>query len=202
VRIHIGGNSCCYNYNNNSFCSHFNGFIEHESTRKRKIIMYKQSRSVVVNQIQQNKSTPLSAVVRQLNQNSSFHTTVRRNGGHHVDFHRTPTKDLKTKDQVYEEEWKEFEAKIPPTPKFEFILAKLLGASLFLWLAYFMKENGAILFGLERPHWEHAFDDTDSEEDDDDWSDTDSDDDLELRLEYYTNDEELKKNPVDKKIRL
>jgi len=148
------------------------------------------------------KGIPLSAVVRNLNQTASFSTTAPKQGGGHHDFHRTPTSQLKTKEQVYDEEYREFEAKMPKTPAFELWLSKILGASLVFWLAYWFRENGAILFGLERPHWEHPFGDTDSEEDDDDWSDTDSDDDLDLRLEYYTNDETLKKYPVDRKIRL
>lgn len=164
--------------------------------------MYKAPAQAIATQAVKRRGVPLSAVVKSLSQSSSFSTNAPNQGGHHVDFHRTPTSQLKTKEQVYEEEQREFNAKMPKTPAFEIWLSKILGASLVFWLAYWTKESGAILVGLERPHWEHPFGDSDSEEDDDDWSDTDSDDDLELRLEYYTNDADLKQSPINRRTQL
>ena len=103
---------------------------------------------------------------------------------------------------MFEEEDREFNARMPKTPAMEIWLSKILGASLMFWLCYWFKESGAILVGLERPHWEHAFGDSDSEEDDDDWSDTDSDDDLDLRLEYYVNDAGMKKSPINRRTQI
>lgn len=147
------------------------------------------------------RGIPLRAVVRNLNQTAAFSKTkTKQSGAHHPEFHRTSTSKLKTKEQVFEEEAREFEAKLPKVPRRELWLARLLGASFTFWTAYWFRKEGAVLLGLEKHHWEHPFGDTESEEDDDNWSDTESDDELDLKLEIYTNSEELKGNPYELKL--
>eukprot|EP01027_Heterolobosea_sp_BB2_P027046 GEZU01042235.1.p1 GENE.GEZU01042235.1~~GEZU01042235.1.p1 ORF type:complete len:152 (+),score=22.17 GEZU01042235.1:51-458(+) len=110
---------------------------------------------------------------RSMNSASSrrfFSQTAKRNGGHGHDhkLFNLPKGAQRSCDLPYNG----FNG-APPTAKHHTIISKVLGAVLWVWVLYRFKEDGAITFGLEEPHWKHP---TGQSSDDDGWSDSDTDD--------------------------
>ncbi|KAL9647085.1 hypothetical protein ABK040_016559 [Willaertia magna] len=134
-----------------------------------------------------NKS--LSSVVKQFNQKRSYSTNNKNNSSH----------EEHGKQQKVEDEYDGIGDELPEPPLRDVILARIAGASAMFWFLYKMREEGLIIFGLERPHWEHAFDDSDSDRDDEYWDNAFQDDEetLDLTVEYHLSKPE---SDFDKKV--
>eukprot|EP01080_Neovahlkampfia_damariscottae_P003254 gene3254-5697_t len=79
----------------------------------------------------------------------------------------------------------------PPTNlKRDLFFAKFLGAQVVFWVWYNMRENGKIVFGLEAPHYEHAFNDDLSDDDEEFWEknfEKETDKQIEQLVQVYKN---------------
>jgi len=120
----------------------------------------------------------LSSVIKQVNQQRGFSQNSRKNGSSHHQEHSQQTKKT---------EFEELDDILPEPPKRDVLLAKIAGASAMFWILYRMREDGLIVFGLDKPHWEHAFEDDESDRDDEYFDNALQEDDetLDLKIEYH-----------------
>ncbi|EFC44926.1 coiled coil domain-containing protein [Naegleria gruberi] len=122
----------------------------------------------------------LSSVIQQMNQRRNFsqNNTNRGSSGHHEQEHKQHTKKT---------EFEELDDVLPEPPKREVLLAKIAGASAMFWILYKMRQDGLIVFGLEKPHWEHAMEDDESDRDDEYFENALQEDEesLDLKIEYH-----------------
>ncbi|KAG2377556.1 hypothetical protein C9374_009072 [Naegleria lovaniensis] len=139
----------------------------------------------------------LSSVIQHMNQQSSRNFSCnnnKQNGSahHHEEKHNNNSNHKKT-------EFEELDEILPEPPKREVLLAKIAGASAMFWLLYKMKEDGLIVLGLEKPHWEHPMDDDESDRDDEYFDNALQEDDetIDLKLELHLSTPE---SNFDKKL--
>nr|CAG4713434.1 unnamed protein product [Naegleria fowleri] len=147
------------------------------------------------------QSMSLSSVIQHMNQQQTVsrkfsYNNNKQNGSAH---HQGEEQQHNNNSNHKKTDFEELDEALPEPPKREVLLAKIAGASAMFWLLYKMKEDGLILLGLEKPHWEHPMDDDESDRDDEYFDNALQEDDetIDLKLEYHLS---TKESNFDKKF--
>ncbi|KAL0479933.1 UBR5 [Acrasis kona] len=174
------------------------------------------------------RGIPLGSVIKNLCQTRNFSNNVAKagsvtvehaktvhhdkshhgNAGHHDEHHDEHHDDHHHDEPPFQFDFSDpyygVEKIIPKPSAHDVFICKMIGAIFVFWVCVMTQKNGLRILGLEQPHWEHGFGDSDSEKDDEDWDEEEdalSDNDIDELVTLYMADPRYKTDKVDKKIR-